>query len=218
VIANLETSILSILHNLYNAWGWIGVALMLIFENATGITPSEVILGLAGWMLVANNQVNPSVILVGALFSAVGSVIGASITYWVSRLGGRPVVKKLTHWLRIDDAHITKVENQFQRWGTGIVLIGRMMPGIRTLINIPAGLANMTYFPFIFNTFVGSYIWCALLIGAGYLLGQNWVLISTYLKQYLPYILIAGSIMILFYIVFKQQKRVTVLPHEVHES
>ena len=141
------------MHNLYNTWGWLGVALLLIFENATGITPSEIILGLAGWMLIANNQAHPSVILVGALFSAVGSVVGASMPYWVARLGGRPVVDKLARWLRIDAAHITKAENQFQRWGTGIVLVGRMIPGVRTIINIPAGLANMTFIPFLVATF-----------------------------------------------------------------
>ncbi len=202
----LENNILPILNTLYNAWGWLGVALMLILENATGITPSEVILGLAGWMLVANNQANPTVIFLGALFAAIGSLIGASITYWVSRLGGRPVVKKLTHWLHIDDAHITKVGNQFQNWGTGIVLIGRMMPGVRTLINIPAGLADMSYLPFMINTFIGSYLWCALLIGAGYLLGQNWVLISDYLYQYFLYIMVGGSLLILVYFLIKKRK------------
>lgn len=207
MIALLENNILPILNTLYNAWGWLGVALMLILENATGITPSEVILGLAGWMLVANNQANPTVILLGALFAAIGSVIGASITYWISRLGGRPVVMKLAQWLQIKSSQVTKVENQFQNWGAGIVLIGRMMPGVRTLINIPAGLADMSYVPFLINTFIGSYLWCAFLIGAGYLLGQNWMLISDYLGQYFPYILVIGSLLILFYFLIKRRKR-----------
>lgn len=211
MIAELETFVLSTTHDLYNAWGWLGVALLLIFENATGITPSEIILGLAGWMLIADNQAHPSVILLGALFSAVGSVMGASIPYWVARLGGRPVVDKLARWLRIDTAHITKAENQFQRWGTGIVLIGRMMPGVRTLINIPAGLANMAYVPFLVTTFIGAYLWCALLIGAGYLLGHEWTLISTYLKDYFPYILVGGSALILLYVAYHQRARLATL-------
>ena len=173
MFAELETFLLSTTHTLYNTWGWLGVTLLLVFENATGITPSEIILGLAGWMLIAENQAHPSVILLGALFSAVGSVVGASMTYWVARLGGRPLVEKLARWFRIDSAHITRAENQFQRWGTGIVLVGRMMPGVRTLINIPAGLANMSFIPFLVTTFVGAYLWCALLIGAGYLLGHQ---------------------------------------------
>ena len=206
------------MNNLYNSWGWLGVALMLIFENATGITPSEVILGLAGWMLIANNNVNPSMILVGALFSAVGSMVGASIPCWIARLGGRPIVKKLTHWLGIKDVHMTKVEDQFQRWGSGIVLIGRMMPGVRTLINIPAGLANMAFIPFLINTFIGAYIWCALLLGVGYSLGQQWALISVYLKQFFPYILAGGCILILLYILIAKRKRSVILQHNRHGS
>jgi membrane protein DedA with SNARE-associated domain len=207
MIANLETIILSAMNSLYNSWGWVGVALMLVFENATGITPSEVILGLAGWMLIANKNVNPAMILLGALFAAIGSVFGASIPYWIARLGGRPVVKKLTRWLRIKDTQVDKVEDQFQRWGTGIVLIGRMMPGVRTLINIPAGLANMTFLSFLINTFIGAYIWCALLLGAGYLLGQHWSLISVYLNRFIPYILTGGSLLIVGYILLTKRKR-----------
>jgi membrane protein DedA with SNARE-associated domain len=218
MIAELETFVLSMTHNLYNTWGWLGVVLLLIFENATGITPSEIILGSAGWMLIANNQAHPSVILVGALFSAMGSVVGASMPYWVARLGGRPVVDKLARLLRIDTARITKAENQFQHWGKGIVLIGRMMPGVRTLINIPAGLANMTFIPFLVTNFVGAYIWCALLIGAGYLLGNQWTMISAYLNQYFPYILVGGSILILFYILFSHRKRLAVLQQDGNEK
>lgn len=210
MIAELETFVLSAAHTLYNTWGWLGVALLLVFENATGITPSEIILGLAGWILIADNQAHPFFVLVGALFSALGSVVGASLPYWVARLGGRPLVNKLAGWLRIDAAHITRAENQFQRWGAGIVLIGRMMPGVRTLINIPAGLANMRFIPFLVTTFVGAYLWCALLIGAGYLLGHEWALISIFLKRYIPYILAGGSVLILLYILFNQWKRVTI--------
>ena len=115
MIAELETFVLSTMNHLYNTMGWLGVAFLLIFENATGITPSEIILGFAGWMLIANNQAYLSMILLGALFSAVGSVIGASIPYWIARLGGRPLVNKLAHWLRVDTAHITSAEDQFQR-------------------------------------------------------------------------------------------------------
>jgi len=190
----IETYILSAAHSLYSSWGWFGVAALLTFENATGITPSEIILGLAGWMLISEQQISPSMILLGGFFAAIGSVLGASITYWVARLGGRPIVDKLARWVRIDSAHIDRAEKQFQRWGTGFVLVGRVMPGIRTLINIPAGLARMPFITFFVVTFFGSYIWCTLLIGAGYVLGNEWTLVSTYLKQSLPYLLIAGCI------------------------
>ena len=201
----LETQILSTLQSLYDAWGWFVVAALLIFENATGITPSEIILGLAGWMLIAEHQLPISMIFVGGLYAAIGSTLGASITYWVARLGGRPLVDILARWVRIDPAHITRAEYQFHRWGTGLVLVGPVMPGIRTLINIPAGLARMPFLTFFVATFIGAYVWCTLLIGAGYLLGHEWALISQYLKQYFPYLLAGGLAVIAAYVLLTRR-------------
>ena len=186
------TTILSAAQTIYDAWGWFGVAALLVFENATGITPSEIILGLAGWMLIAEHQLPTSMVFLGGFYAAMGSTFGASITYWAARLGGRPLVNKLARWVRIDPAQITRVENQFHRWGTGLVLVGRVIPGIRTLISIPAGLARMPFITFFAATFIGAYAWCTLLIGAGYILGHEWTLVSAYLKQALPYLLGGG--------------------------
>ncbi len=199
MLTELETIILSAAQTIYDTWGWFGVAALLVFENATGITPSEIILGLAGWMLIYQHQLPPAMIFLGGFYAALGSTIGASITYWAARLGGRPMVDKLARWVRIDTAHITSAENQFQRWGAGLVLVGRVIPGIRTLVSIPAGLARMPFHTFIAATFIGAYAWCTLLIGAGYILGYEWALIGTYLKQGLPYLVVAGMIALAVY-------------------
>jgi len=196
----LEAQILSMLQTVYDSWGWFGVTALLIFENATGITPSEIILGLAGWMLISEHQLPVSMIFIDGLYAAIGSTLGASIAYWAARLGGRPLVDKLVRWIRIDPSHIARAENQFHRWGTGLVMVGRLMPGIRTLINIPAGLARMHFPTFFIATFMGVYVWCTLLIGAGYALGHEWTLISQYLKQYFPYLLAGGLIVIAIYV------------------
>ena len=205
MIDTLETTILSATQTIYDAWGWFGVAALLVFENATGITPSEIILGLAGWMLISEHQLPPSMILVGGLYAAIGSVLGASIAYWVARLGGRPLVDKLARWVRIDPAHITSAEKQFQRWGIGLVLVGRVIPGIRTLISIPAGLARMPFITFFIATFMGAYVWCTLLIGVGYVLGHEWTLISAYLKQSLPFLLTGGALALVLYFWFTRR-------------
>ena len=81
LISELENFILSTIKTIYEALGWLGVSGLLVFENATGITPSEIILGLAGWMLIADPQLPPSMIFLGGFYSAVGSTIGAAITY-----------------------------------------------------------------------------------------------------------------------------------------
>jgi membrane protein DedA with SNARE-associated domain len=196
LISQIETWILGLLQNIYDAWGGLGVAGMMTFENLTGITPSEIVLALAGWMLISEHQLPVSVIFLGGLYAALGSVIGASGAYWLARFGGRPMVDQLAHWARIHPEHITRSERLFHRWGTGMVLVGRVIPGIRTLVSIPAGLARMNFLKFAAATFIGAYAWCTLLIGAGYFLGHQWPLISNYIQQALPYLLFTGLLAI----------------------
>jgi len=200
LINELETLLLSTLQTIYDTLGWFGVSALLVFENATGIMPSEIILGLAGWMLIEEHQISPAMIFLGGFYAALGSTLGASITYWVARIGGRPLVDLLVRWVKIDPAHVQRTEKQFERWGAGLVLVGRIIPGIRTIINIPAGLARMPFITFFTATFIGAYVWCTLLIGAGYVLGHEWALISQYLKQYFPYLLAGGLAVIAIYV------------------
>jgi len=174
--------------------GWFGVAALLSFENAIEIAPSEIILGLSGWMLISEQQTPLSIIFLAGLFAAIVSVFGASIAYMATRLVGRPLVDKLACWVWIDSAHIDRAEKQFQRWGNGLVLIGRVMLDIWTIIYIPAGLARLPFFTFFMVTIIGSYISCTLLIGADYVFGKEWTLVSTHLKHSLPYLLKAGCI------------------------
>lgn len=96
------------------------------------------------------------------------------------------------------------------------MLVGRVIPGIRTLINIPAGLARMPFLTFFTATFIGSYIWCTLLIGAGYAFGREWTLISQYLKQYFHYLLAGGMIVIAIYI-FITRRSFRLVPVRINE-
>jgi len=205
LVSQIENWILGTLQNLYDVWGWFGVAILLTFENATGITPSEVILGLAGWMLIEQHGLPPTLILVGGFYATLGSVLGSSITYWIARLGGRPLVEKLAQWIRIPTEHLNKVEGYFHHWGTWLVMIGRVMPGVRTLVSIPAGLVRMPFGIFLAATFLGAYVWCTSLIGAGYILGHEWPLISHYVKLALPYLLVGGGLAFALYIWFTRR-------------
>lgn len=195
----LETSLLSTIQSIYDAWGWFGVAALLAFENATGIMPGEIILGLAGWMLIEAHQLHPSMIFVGGFYTAVGCAIGASVTYWVARLGGRPLIDKIVRWVRMNPSHIDRAQAQFQRWGAGLTLFGRFIPGLRVLISIPAGLARMSFATYFIATFIGVYIYSTLIIGAGYLVGHEWPLVVAYGKQTLPYLITAGIIALAIY-------------------
>lgn len=188
----IEDFFINNLQSIYDTIGWLGVTGLLVFENATGIIPSEIILGLAGWMLLAAHGAPFISVFLWGTVAAIGSAMGASITYWAARIGGRPIVNIMAKWFRIDPHHIVSSEEKFHKWGAGIVFFGRMIPGVRTLINIPAGLSRMPFFKFLIYTLVGSYIWCILIIGAGYFLGHEWWRISDWVRQAAPWLLVIG--------------------------
>lgn len=191
MIVELEKQIIAALQTVFDRFGWFGVAVMTAIESATGLMPSEITLGLAGWMLLEAHDAPPAMIFVGGLYAALGSTVGASLTYWLARLGGRPMVDRAARWFRLNSRHVTRAETLFRRWGPGLVLFGRVLPGARTLITIPAGLARMPFLQFISLTFVGVYVWCTLLIGLGYVMGHEWPLIGGLVKQFAPWLLAA---------------------------
>jgi len=210
--AEWESQIIATLQTVFGRWGWLGVAALMAFENATGLTPSEVILGLAGWMLLAAHDSPFPGVFVGALYATMGSTAGASVTYWLARLGGRPVVDRLARWFRIDPRHVTRAEVQFKRWGPGLVFFGRMVPGVRTLVTIPAGLARMPFLQFVVFTFTGAYVWCALIIGVGYELGHQWWLVRDLVKQSAPWLFatlvaLGGLGLMVRWLVVQRQRR-----------
>ena len=191
MIAELELQIIAALQTVFDRFGWFGVAVMTAIESATGLMPSEITLGLAGWMLLEAHNAPPAMIFVGGLYAALGSAVGASLTYWLARLGGRPMVDRAARWFRLNPRHVTRAETLFRRWGPGLVLVGRVLPGARTLVTIPAGLARMPFLQFFSYTFVGVYVWCTLLIGLGYVMGREWPLIGGLVKQFGPWLLAA---------------------------
>jgi membrane protein DedA with SNARE-associated domain len=211
MLDSIEQTILSALQTIFDQFGWFGVFCLMIFENATGITPSEIILAFAGWMLIENHGLSASFIPLAGLYAGMGSAVGASITYWIARKGGRPLVDKFAKIFRIDLKYIEKVEEQCRKWGTGIVLVGRVIPGVRTLVSIPAGLARIPFVKFFVATFAGSYVWCTLLIGAGYLLGHEWMLISEYIKTHLPLIFMSGILLTAVYLVYHYRESLALL-------
>ena len=202
MLDTFEQTILSALQLIFDKFGWFGVFGLMVFENATGITPSEIILAFAGWMLIERHGISAGFIPLAGLYAGLGSAIGASITYWVARIGGRPLVDKFAQLFRLNLETIERIENQCRKWGAGIILVGRLIPGLRTLISIPAGLVRIPFPKFFLATFAGAYIWCTLLIAAGYVLGHEWQLISEYIKTHLPLVLTVGVLLVAAYLIY----------------
>jgi membrane protein DedA with SNARE-associated domain len=202
MLNSYEQLILASLQLIFDRFGWLGVFGLMVFENATGITPAEVVLAFAGWMLIERHNVPPSFIPLAGFYAGLGSAMGASIPYWVARIGGRPLVERFARLLHVNLSYVEKVEDQCRRWGAGMVLVGRVLPGVRTLVSIPAGLVCIPFPKFFLASFLGAYVWCTVLIGAGYLLGHEWHLISHYIRTHLPLVLLIVVLLAAAFLVY----------------
>jgi membrane protein DedA with SNARE-associated domain len=110
-------------------------------------------------------------VLATGLIVAVLSVIGEIVTYWMARIGGRSLVERFSRWLRVDMRYLDHAESMFIRWGVVLVVFGRILPGVRTLVSVPAGITRMNFGLFFGAAFGGAYLWNTLLVAAGYLFG-----------------------------------------------
>ena len=111
-------------------------------------------------------------------------------------------MNRFANLFHIHLSYIEKIEEQCRKWGAGIVLVGRLIPGVRTLVSIPAGLVRIPFPKFFLATFAGAYVWCTILIGAGYVLGHEWQLISDYIKTHLPLVFTLGILLVLAYLAY----------------
>ena len=110
-------------------------------------------------------------ILVMGLLIATYMSASEVLTYWLARIGGRALVERFSHWLRVDMRHYERAESMFVRWGVGLVMFGRILPGVRTMVSVPAGMTRMNFGLFFGASFGGAYLWNTLLVAVGYLLG-----------------------------------------------
>jgi len=154
---------------LIHATGYGGVMLLMAIQCACVPIPSEVIMPVAG-IALAHSQWD--LILLAALAS-LASNIGSIPAYWVGAKGGRPMVERYGSYLLLSRRDLDRVHDFFDRFGALAVLIGRMLPIIRTFIAFPAGVAKMNLWKFHIYTFLGSFPWCYGLAWAGMKLGDK---------------------------------------------
>ncbi len=161
--------------------GYFGIALLMFLENLFPPIPSELIMPLAGFTVAQGKMSMPLAITAGVL----GTLLGALPWYgggWLlgkERLG--QFLDRLPRWTGLGGEDITKSTNWFNRHGQKAVLLGRLVPGIRTLISIPAGIAHMSPLPFLVYSTIGTVLWTALLTYSGYFLGANYKLVEQYI-------------------------------------
>jgi membrane protein DedA with SNARE-associated domain len=162
--------------------GYLGVAILTFLENIFPPIPSELVIPLAGFVAAQGDLRISVVIVTGAL----GSLAGATVWYAVGRRIGekrvRAWVDRHGKWLTLSATDVDRAQAWFRRHGNAAVLLGRLMPGVRTLVSLPAGFNGMPIGPFLMYSALGTVMWTAALAYAGVLLQANFTAVGDYLN------------------------------------
>jgi membrane protein DedA with SNARE-associated domain len=150
--------------------GYAGIVALMGIESACIPLPSEIIMTFTGY-LVYLGRFN---LLLAATAGAVGCNVGSVVAYWIGAKGGRPLVERYGRWVLMSHHDLDRMTLFFEKYGSITVLLGRLLPVVRTFIAFPAGIAKMPQMKFHIYTFVGSWPWCFALAYVGMKLGQAW--------------------------------------------
>lgn len=170
----IETASIELARSLFDSFGWLGVVVAMAIESACIPFPSEVIMPLAGWLLVAEHELGWSGVVLAGFWGAVGNLIGSTIAYGIGMWGGRPLLERYGRWILITRKDLDRADSWFARWGEATVFLARLLPVVRTFISLPAGIARMPLWRFAVFTFAGSFLWSLMLAAVGYTWGPSW--------------------------------------------
>ena len=184
--------------------GYWGIGWLMFLENLFPPIPSELIMPLAGFTIAQGKMGFVPAIAAGVI----GTVVGALPWYYIGKLIGEENVKRLANkygkWISVSGEDIDKANNWFNKHGEKAVFFGRLVPGVRTLISLPAGLNDMALVPFLIYSTVGTILWVTFLTLAGYMLGANYELVDEYLG---PVSKIVAALLLVSFIVWIVRKK-----------
>ncbi len=196
----LEQELLHFIEHVYTLIQWPGVVVLMSIESACIPLPSELIMPLAGWMLVKEQSLPAIHTLIAGIYGALGCNIGSTIAYVVGMWGGRPFLNKYGKYILISHQDLDFADRWFEKSGGWVIFVSRLIPVVRTFISLPAGIARMHFIKFSIYTFIGSFIWCTGLAYGGYKLGEHWEQIRILMRPFDPLIGIVIIALIALYI------------------
>ncbi len=155
---------------LMESYGYMAMFIAMALENANIPIPSEVVLGFAGFLI------SQQIFSFWTTFAVacIAGVVGSIISYWLGSYGGRPLLLKYGKYIFFNERKFRMAEDLFNKYGGIAVIICRCLPGVRTFISFPAGVARYPFWKFILFTIIGTIPWTLLLVWAGSLLGSHW--------------------------------------------
>lgn len=206
----IDRTIVPFFLSLYDAVGYVGVAIAIALETFVPIIPSEIIVPMAGWK-VSQSAADPSVLepltnapwnwLAVLLIATAGAIIGSLAGYLIGAWGGRPLLDRFGRYVHIKPDDLDRADAWFARYGDRAVFFARLVPLLRALINYPAGVARMPVGRFLLFSALGSLPWNAGLVLAGFLLGENYRALYTAVRpfEYAIYaIVLVGTVYVIY--------------------
>ncbi|WP_406041320.1 DedA family protein [Micromonospora sp. NBC_00898] len=184
--------------------GALGVAVLVALESIIPPIPSEIVLAMAGYL---SSQGRFNVVLI-VLAATAGSLVGALVLYWLGAALGEERLKRwLDHIPLVDRDDLEQADRWFERHGRWAVLIGRVVPVVRSLVSIPAGANRMPLGEFVLLTTLGSGVWNALIVGLGFALGSQWQQVDRYSSWFNYAIFAVFAVMIVSWVAKKIRRR-----------
>jgi membrane protein DedA with SNARE-associated domain len=195
-------SIVDFLVQTIGSWGYVGIFCLMFLESSFFPFPSEVVMIPAGYLAYKGEMS-----LIGALLAGTGgSLAGALFNYYLSVKLGRKLLLKYGHYVWFGEEKLEKLEAFFNKHGEISTFNGRLIPGVRQYISLPAGLARMNLARFCLYTSLGASIWMIVLIGLGYFLGSNEELVKEYLKSIIYITLALVVILSIIYYLYQKKR------------
>jgi membrane protein DedA with SNARE-associated domain len=182
--------------------GYAGIFLLMAMESSVFPIPSEVVMPPAGYLAQQGKMDMALVILSGTL----GSLVGAYANYFAARFLGRPLLLKYGRYVWITEAHFSRVEDYFKLHGEISTFIGRLLPVVRHLISLPAGLAGMNHVKFTVYTLLGAGIWVSVLSWIGFFIGSNQELIVRYAHEAVVDVIAFCAVLVAVYVWLHKRK------------
>lgn len=175
-------------------------------ESALVPLPSEVTMPFSGFLVSTGKLTLIGVALAGGLGNLAGSIMAYALGYWGEEVIILKFIKKYGKYLLISEHEYEKSRRWFEKYGQIIVFVSRLLPGVRTYISLPAGVAKMNFKKFCFFTLIGSLIWSFILAVIGVKLGENWETIGSYFHR-LDAVIGIGIITIIILYIYKKNRR-----------
>jgi membrane protein DedA with SNARE-associated domain len=201
MLENLVQYGINLILGIISSTGYAGVFFLMLLESAVMPVPSEIIMPFAGYVVWKGQMDFWLVVAAGTLGNLAGSLLAYVVGLWL----GRAFILKYCKYILLSKEHIFLAERWFKKYGSKVIFISRLLPFVRTVISLPAGVAKMDLKKFIVYTVVGSIPWCFALTYLGVLFGSNWKNVYK-MGHYIDAVVVVGVLLFIVWFILKLRK------------